>query len=130
MYKEYREIPSISYPYALLKELHIKLPKYIFVLYWSPSIYMLTGTDNPTPLNTYAPYYNTREQAMSVIRALKSNHTELIIIDNAINFVKHIGWWVHDPRVFSPDEPLISYIHTHYRLEKTIPGYTIYRLVK
>jgi len=130
MYKEYREIPSISYPYALLKELHIKLPKYIFVLYWSPSIYMLTDTDNPTLLNTYAPYYNTREQAMSVIRALKSNHTELIIIDNAINFEKHIGWWVHDPRVFSPDEPLISYIHTHYWLEKTIPGYTIYRLVK
>ena len=131
MYKEYKDTPSISYPYTILKELNIKLPKYIFVLYWSPSVYMLTGTDNPTPLNTYTPYYNTKEQAMSVIQALKSNHTEIIIIDNGINFIKkRIGWLVHDPRVFSPDEPLISYIHTHYRLGKAIPGYKIYELIK
>ncbi len=128
MFKEYKYLP-ISYPYSFLNELPMKLPKYIFVMYWSPSIYLLTGTDNPTPLNTYMPYYNTKGQAMSVIQALKSNHTDLVIMDNAIEFVKHIGWWVQDPRVFSPDDPIVKYINSHYRLEKIIPGYRIYRLM-
>jgi hypothetical protein len=120
-------------PYGFLKEMSGKLPKYIFVLYWSPSIYMLTGTENPTMLNTYLPYYNTKEQAMAAIRALKANRTKLVVIDEGMNYIK-LSFLHHnsvfDPRMVSPDEPLISYIHTHYRLEKTIPGYTIYRLVK
>ncbi len=131
MYKGYKSIISPSYPYPLLKELNMKLPKHIFVLYWSPSIYMLTGSDNPAPLNTYIPYYNTKEQAMSVIKALGSSHTRVIIIDNRLGFVKkRIGWLIHDQRVFSAEDPLITYIHTHYRQEKVIPGYTIYKLIK
>jgi len=137
MVKSYKMLSDVgtSDPTVFLKEMGGKLPKHIFVLYWSPSIYMLTGTENPTPLNTYMPYYNTKEQAMSVIQALKANHTEFIVVDLTLEYAKymythHKGWAWHDPRIFSPDEPLISYIHTHYRLEKTIPGYTIYRLVK
>jgi len=120
-------------PYGFLKEMGDKLPKYIFVLYWSPSIYVLTGTENPTMLNTYLPYYNTKEQAMAAIQALKANRTKLVIIDEGMNYIK-LSFLHHnsvfDPRMVSSNEPLISYIHTHYRLEKTIPGYTIYRLVK
>jgi hypothetical protein len=132
MYKNYRDLPyDVSYPFPFLKDPPVKLPKYIFVLYWSPSIYMLTGTDNPTPLNTYVPYYNTKEQTMSVIDALKENHTELVVVDDSLNFIKtRIGWLVHDPKVFSRKDPLITYIHAHYRLEKVIPGYKIYKLIK
>ncbi len=135
MIKSYRSSYETSNPYVFLKEWNDELPKYIFVLYWSPSIYMLTGTENPTPLNTYMPYYNTKEQAKSVIRALKANHTELIIIDTTLEYAhymyrRHGGWAWHDSQIFSPDEPLISYINTHYRLDKVIPGYKIYRLIK
>lgn len=137
MFKSYKILSDtgISDPRVFLKEMDGKLTKNIFVLYWSPSIYMLTGTENPTPLNTYMPYYNTKEQAMSAIQALKTNHTEIIVIDSTLEYAKymythHKGWAWHDQRIFSPDEPLISYINAHYRLDKIIPGYKIYRLVK
>lgn len=131
MFKAYKNLPSISYPYSLLKNQGIKLPKFIFVFYWSPSVYLLTGTDNPAPLDTYVPFYNTREQARSVIRALQANHTEIVIRDNTPAFIKRqIGWLVHNPDIFSDHDPLLSYIHAHYRLEKTIPGYKIYQLVQ
>lgn len=135
MIKSYKSSYDISNPYVFLKEMDNKLPKYIFVLYWSPSIYMLTGAENPTPLNTYMPYYNTKEQAMSVIQALKVNHTEIVIIDTTLEYAqymykRHSGWAWHDSRIFSPYEPLISYINAHYRLDKAIPGYKIYKLIK
>ena len=107
MMKSYNVVYETSNPFVFFKEMGSKLPKYVFVLYWSPSIYMLTGTENPTPLNTYMPYYNTKEQAISVIQTLKSNHTKVIVIDSTLEYAKymfthHRGWAWHDPRIFSP----------------------------
>ena len=128
MLKEYPGMSYLSNPYVLLKAMDGQLPKDIFVLYWSPDIYLLTGTNNPTPLNIYIPYYNTEKQALSVIRALKANHTKIVIIDGTMETLKHIGLWFVDKRIFSQDEPVISYINSHYKLMKAIEGYKIYVL--
>ncbi len=129
MYKHYRDFPyDVSYPYPLIKNLNIKLPRHIFVVYWTPSIYMLTGTDNPTPLNTYMPSYNTVDQAEAVIHALKADRTKVIIIDDRLRFLKKVGWFVHNKKMLSADNPLIRFVDRHYCLEKVVYGFKIYRL--
>ncbi|MCL4478547.1 MAG: glycosyltransferase family 39 protein [Deltaproteobacteria bacterium] len=110
--------------------LKIKFPRYSFILFWSPSIYFITGTNNPTVLNTYTPVYNTRAQANKVIEQLEYFKPKLVIIDGYLNDLKQARWRNVNPEVFNiKNDPLLNYISHNYKISRKIDDfYYIYEL--
>jgi hypothetical protein len=105
----------------LFKAFDSGFPKNSFIIFWSPYIYFLTGTNNPTMLNTYVPLYNTKAQVSKVIRQLQQTKPEVVIIDGYLGLLKKEKYRNVDPEVFDiSNDPLLQYIDQHYTLYKKI----------
>jgi len=114
----------------LFKAFNSGFPENSFIIFWSPYIYFLTGTNNPTMLNTYVPLYNTKAQVSKVIRQLQQTKPEIVIIDGYLSELKKEKYRNVDPEVFDiSNDPLLSYIDHHYTLYKKIDNlFNIYKL--
>jgi len=105
----------------LFNALNWKFPRYTFIIFWSPTIYFLSGTNNPTMLNTYVPLYNTQAQVNKVIKQLEYAKPKLIIIDGYLNALKKETYKNINPKVFDiNNDPLVNYITKHYFLYKKV----------
>jgi hypothetical protein len=115
---------------GLLNAMNWKFPKNTFIFYWSPMLYFISGTNNPTMLNIYVPLYNTKSQVAKVIQQLASSKPKLIIMDNYLNILKSSPDRNTYPEVFDPaNDKILQYVETHYVPDKKLYGvYTIYRL--
>jgi len=121
----------ISNILTLLNALNWEFPENTFIFYWSPIIYFMSGTNNPTILNTYVPLYNTRAQVDKVIQQLESSKPPLIIMDNYLDLLRYQWTWRNvNPGVFDPsNDKILQYVNQHYVVDKELYGvYTIYKL--
>lgn len=102
-------------------------PKKVFILYWSPMFYFLSGAENPTMLNTYTPCYNTKAQAEIVIRQLEKSKPHYVILDNYLTLLKYQPYRNINSCVFDTAQNIIlQWIITHYVFKQAVPSYTIY----
>ena len=124
---KYAQADSLS----LMHILNQYSPTTIFVINWSPIIYFLTGATNPTILNTYVPCYNTSDQAKVVIHQLEQSKTPFIITDNYLSLLEKGSNKNINPCVFDQAHDILyQWIIRHYTIEKTILGYTLYKISK
>ena len=114
----------------LLNAMNWKFPKNTFIFYWSPMLYFISGTNNPTMLNIYVPLYNTKSQVAEVIRQLELAKPKIIIMDNYLNILKSSSDRNIYPEVFDPaNDKILQYVEKHYVPDNKLYGvYTIYRL--
>ena len=122
----------VSLILILLNDLQWKIPKNIFIFYWSPILYFILGTNNPTILNTYIPIYNTEKQINTVIQQLAISKPKLIIKDNYLSALKTLPKHYAIQNVFNPEnDKILQYVNEHYVVAHEIYGaYTIYKLKK
>jgi hypothetical protein len=115
---------------SLLDILNQEHPKDLFIFYWSPILYFISGINNPTILNTYTPLYNTQTQEDRVIQQLKSSKPKFIIKDPYLNLLHYETWRNVNPGVFDPsNDKILQYVNQHYVVDKELYGvYTIYKL--
>jgi hypothetical protein len=118
-------------PLSLITALNYQFPKYTFIMYWSPMIYFLSGSTNPTILNTYIPCYNTGEQADTVIRQLEQSKPPLVIVDDDLLALKSQHYKNINPCVFDREHDiLLQWIIKHYTFQTSVPWFSIYILSK
>lgn len=122
----------VSLILILLNDVHWKFPRNIFVFYWSPILYFISGSNNPTILNTYIPLYNSKKQINTVIQQLAISRPTLIIKDNYLSALQSLPKHYNNQNVFNPkNDKILQYIIKHYVISHNIYGaYTIYRLKK
>ena len=116
----------------LLNAMNWKFPKNTFIFYWSPMLYFISGTNNPTILNTYTPLYNTKAQINTAIQQLETTKPKLIIMDNYLKILKSdIDRNVNQNIFNRGNDKILRYVNEHYEADKDLYGvFTIYRLKK
>lgn len=120
----------VSLVLVLLNDVHWKFPNNIFIFYWSPILYFISGSNNPTMLNTYIPLYNTKNQINTVIRQLALSKPQLIIKDGYLAALKLLPRHYANQNVFDPEnDRILQYVNKHYVITNEIYGaYSIYKL--
>ncbi len=99
----------------------------IFVYYYSPNIYFLSGHKNPTYLNSYA-FYNTPEQLARVIDDLERQKVRLVIRDSFVE-QQVLGSKYHYrgvSREVALYNPIENYVRKNYTEVSRIGSYRIF----